>query len=230
LASPTKEEYHFLPIVDGWFLPKSVDEVFAAGEQSDVPTLTGLVADEGSYGDDYGKVSAVEFQKRVRQQAGPQAEVILKLYPASTEAGAAESQKSIARDMSMVSMYVWAADRAKTGRTKVYTYLFTHPQPGATEERYQTFHSSELPYVFDNLGQSPRPWTAEDRKIAEILSGYWVNFIATGDPNGKGLPAWPVFDAAREQTMELGDSIGPRPIADRGKFELLRNLWNGPAH
>ena len=33
VIAPSKEEFHFLPIVDGWFLPKSVDEIFAAGEQ-----------------------------------------------------------------------------------------------------------------------------------------------------------------------------------------------------
>ena len=48
---------------------------------------------------------AEEFRKRVRQQVGAQADGILKLYPASTEAEGAESQKLLARDMSMVSMY-----------------------------------------------------------------------------------------------------------------------------
>ncbi len=228
ITAPTKDEFHFLPIVDGWFLPKSVDEIFAAGKQIDVATLTGWVADEGSFNDNYGKASAEEFQKVVRQQAGTQADAILKLYPASTEADAAESQKSLARDMSMVSMYVWAVNRAKSGKTSVYTYLFTHPQPGATQERYQTFHSSELPYVFDNLSQAPRPWNAEDKKLAETLSDYWVNFITTGDPNGKGLPTWPVFKETPQQTMELGSTMNPRPITGREKFEMLKNLLQPP--
>ena len=145
LTAPTKEEFHFLPIVDGWLLPKSVDEVFAAGEQCDVATMTGWVADEGSFSDDYGKVPAEEFVKRVRQQFGAQADVILNFYPASTHAECAESQKVFARDMAMNSMSEWAMKRGKTGKTNVYTYLFTHPQPGGTKERYQTFHSSELP-------------------------------------------------------------------------------------
>jgi para-nitrobenzyl esterase len=230
LLAATKDEFRFSPIVDGWFLPKSVDEIFEAGEQSDVATLTGFVADEGSYSDDYGKVPAEEFRKRVRQQTGSQADAMLRLFPASTEAESAESQKAFARDMSMVSMYQWAMKREKTSKTNVYTYLFTHQQPGATQERYQAFHSSELPYVFNNLNQSPRPWTVEDEKIAEIMSSYWTNFIETGDPNGTGLPRWRTFREAPEETMELGNKMGARPITNRDKFEMLKKLWPDTVH
>ena len=225
LMDSTKDNFHFLPIMDGWFLTKSVDEIFAAGDQNDVATLTGWVADEGSFGGDYGKVSAEEFRKRVQMQVSVQADNILKLYPASTEAEGAVSQKIFARDMSMASMYLWAMNRDKTGKTKVYTYLFMHPQPGETQERYQTFHSSELPYIFNNLNQSPRPWMKEDKKIAETMSSYWTNFITMGNPNGKGLPSWPTFKEAPEKTMELGDTMESRPIFSKEKFEALKKLW-----
>lgn len=225
LIDSSKDKFHFLPIVDGWFLPKSVDEIFSTGEQNDVATMTGWVADEGSFSNNYGKIPAEEFRKQVRQQAGAQADKILKLYPASTEAEAAESQKLLACDISMVSMYKWAAKRETTAKTNIYTYLFTHQQPGAIKERYQTFHSSELPYVFDNLSRSNRPWTMEDKKIAEIMSTYWTNFIMTGDPNGDGLPKWPSFKETSEETMELGGAMGPRPITSREKFEMLNTLY-----
>ena len=230
IIAPVSGGFRFLPIVDGRFLPKSVDELFATGEQSDVPTLTGWDADEGSFNADYGKASGEEFRNQTRQRVGALADEILKLYPAATEAVAVDSQKALARDLSMASTYVWAVRRAKTSKTKVYTYVFTHPQPGPTQDRYMAFHSSELPYVFNNLNQSNRPWTAEDWKIAETMSGYWVNFIATGDPNGKGLPEWPAFSEASAVTMELGDKMGPRPIADREKFDLLKKLLAGPGH
>jgi para-nitrobenzyl esterase len=230
LIASVKGEFRFFPIVDGWFLPKSIDEIFAAGEQNDVSTLTGLVADEGSFSDDYGKASAEEFQNRVKQQAGSYAAEILKLYPALTETEAIESQKAYARDMSMVSMYLWAVKHGTIGKTKVYTYLFMHPQPGATKDRYMTFHSSELPYVFDNLNQSNRLWTMEDRKIAETISSYWTNFIATGDPNGKGLAKWPTCKETPTETMELGDKMELRPITSQEKFEVLKNLLQGVAN
>lgn len=230
LVDSTKDRFHFYPIVDGWFLPKSVDQIFAEGKQSDVATITGWVANEGSFMGNYGKIPAEEFRKEVIQRAGDFADEVLKLYTASTQAEASVSEKKLARDISVVSMYLWAKKREKTGKKKIYTYLFMHPQPGATQERYETFHSSELPYVFDNLNESNRPWTAEDRKIEKTMSGYWVNFIKTGNPNGKGLPEWPAFREMPGETMELGDKMEPRPVASPEKFEMLKKLLEGSTH
>lgn len=222
LLDSTNNKYHFLPIVDGWFLPNKVDNIFKAGRQNDVPTIAGWVANEWSFMGNYGKIPAKEFQEEVRQRTGKLSGEILKLYPASTNAEAFVSQKKLARDFSLVSMYIWAKEREKTGKTNLYMYLFRHPQPGATQKRYETFHSSELPYVFDNLNESNRPWTAEDRRIEKEMSAYWVNFIATGNPNGKGLPAWPAFEGTSKEIMKLGDKMEPGPIASPEKFEVLK--------
>lgn len=224
LLDSTNNRYHFLPVVDGWFLPEKVDDIFKAGRQNDVATIAGWVANEWSFMGNYGTIPAKEFQEQVRRQTGALADDILKLYPASTNAEAAASQKKLQRDISMVAMYIWAKERERTGKANLYMYLFRHPQPGATQQRYETFHSSELPYVFDNLDESKRPWTAVDRKIEKEMSAYWVNFIATGDPNGKGLPRWPSFSETDGETMELGDSMEPRPITSREKFEVLKKL------
>jgi para-nitrobenzyl esterase len=78
-----------------------------------------------------------------------------------------------------------------------------------------------LPYVFDSLDHADRPWSAQDRKLAETMSAYWVNFIKTGNPNGKGLPDWPAVDVSHATTMELGDKMAPRPIVDSAKLALF---------
>ena len=225
LLTFSANKFRFSPIVDGWFLPKSVDEIFLSGQQNDVATLTGFVADEGSFNDNYGKLSSQDFINRVKQQTGTLADEILKLYPCATEEENRISQKEFACDISMVSMFMWAKQREKTSKTKTYTYLFIHQQPGETKERYQTFHSSELPYVFDNLNHSNRPWTTDDEKIAKMISSYWKNFIANGDPNGEGLPKWSTYNESPEETMELGDKMEARLFTGRDKFEVLKKLW-----
>jgi para-nitrobenzyl esterase len=54
------------------------------------------------------------------------------------------------------------------------------------------------------------------------MSSYWVNFAATGDPNGKGLPAWQAYDAKKNdaQAMVFGNTtqFGPQIDAARLKF------------
>jgi para-nitrobenzyl esterase len=39
------------------------------------------------------------------------------------------------------------------------------------------------------------------------MMSYWVNFATTGDPNGKGLPAWTTYDQKAEPYMDFGDSV-----------------------
>ena len=155
---------------------------------------------------------AEELRKQARQQAGAQADRILnstRLQPKPS----AESQKSFARDTAMALMYQWATNRGKTGKTTVYTYLFTHPQPGATKERYQTFHSSEWPYIFDNLKQTPRPWTAEDAKIARQCRPIGRTLSQREIPMGRDWGAVAsTFREIPDETMELGDTMGPRPV------------------
>jgi carboxylesterase type B len=61
---------------------------------------------------------------------------------------------------------------------------------------------------------SDRPFTALDRTVADMVSSYWVNFATTGDPNGKGLPAWPAAHGSNGLTMELGERPRAIPVAD----------------
>ncbi len=210
------------PVVDGWFLPRDVMATFAAGAQNDVPTLTGLNADEGSAArTTYGKMPADSFRAQARQRWGELADDFLRVYPAGTDAEAGASQVASARDQGLVSLHRWAADRARTARTPVYTYYCTRALPWPAHPEYGAVHPSEVPYVFGTLDRLARPWTAVDRGLSETMMSYWARFAAAGDPNDRGLPAWPRFDAAGAETMELGERVGPRLVAEPARLELL---------
>jgi para-nitrobenzyl esterase len=213
------------PAMDGWLLPDQVTAIFAQAKQNDVATLTGWTADEGSFNENYGKRSAMEFEREIRSRTGAMAVEFTKLYLITTQQQASESQKASARDSNLTSTYLWARERAKTAKTRVYTYYWDHVPPGPKKELYQAFHSAELPYVFNSLNRANRPWEAVDRSIAETTSSYWANFVKSGDPNGPGLPKWPAFDANDPVTMELGDRFAPRPVADPAKLKMFESLF-----
>jgi carboxylesterase type B len=59
---------------------------------------------------------------------------------------------------------------------------------------------------------SERPFTDTDKKVADQVSSYWVNFATGGDPNGKGLAVWPAV-SEKAETMEIGDKPGAIPSA-----------------
>ena len=215
----------FAPVVDGWFLPAEVPAIFAQGKQNDVPTLTGLTADEGSSSPTYGKVNFEEFAKQAQQRFGAQAEAFLKLYPSGDQNQSGLSQKQSARDQGLVSMYLWAAERAKTGKTNAYTYYFARGIPWPEHPEFGAFHTGDVPYFFANLKHLNRPWEAVDRKLSETASDYWVNFAKTGNPNGKGLPPWPAFDTKQAVTMELGEKTGVRAVAEKEKLAFFTDYF-----
>ena len=235
MAAVDQLTYRAGPIVDGWVIPEPPLEVYAAGRQHDVAILTGWTADEGSSNPTYGRRTPEEFQKEVRGRLGPAnttsplPDQFFRLYPASTPEQAGASQKLSAREQSLVSTFLWAKRRATSAKTPCYTYLWTHPMPGPEKSTYGAFHSSELAYVFNSLGSARRPWEPADRAIGEKTSAYWANFVRTGNPNGAGLPEWPVFDPARAVTMEIGDAFGPRPVATPEKVTLFEALLSAAA-
>jgi para-nitrobenzyl esterase len=200
-------------VVDGYALPAPVSEIFAQGRQNDVPTLTGNNADEGG-AMPQPTITAADFDRQARQRYGEDADAFLKLYPAPTDDAAKVAQNQSARDLARTTLYVWAINRGKTAKTKAYTYFWNHVLPGPDAAQYGAFHTSEVPYVLNALERSDRPFTDVDRAIAGTISSYWVNFATSGDPNGEGLPAWPVADGKTWMTMELSERPHAIPVAD----------------
>ena len=81
----------------------------------------------------------------------------------------------------------------------------------------------------NTLSMSDRPFTADDRKIADTLSDYFANFIRTGDPNGKGLPFWPSTAEQPGTTKEVGDREMVIFVAgDKDKLAFFENFFTRP--
>jgi para-nitrobenzyl esterase len=209
------------PNVDGWFLPEDVRTIFASGKQSDVPLMAGSNADEGT-AFVAGSTTAQVFQNTARQRFGAKADEYLKIYPASTDEEARKSAPAVMRDQTFGwEMRTWAREQTKTGKSKVYMFYFSRVPPGPGSEKYGAYHASEIAYAFHNLAVSTRPWEETDRKLSDLMSTYWVNFATTGNPNGKGLPAWPAYDAKADQLIELGDKVQVRGNPHAAALDFL---------
>ncbi len=218
----------FGPVIDGWFLPEPTSEAMADGDQVDIPVLAGVAAEEASFTPNYGHLTVKRFEEQARQRFGSLADRFLELYPVKDDSEADAVQKRATRDRYRVALYLWARDRARTAHSKTFIYLWNHVEPGPDSGRYGSFHSSELPYVFDNLDVGDRPFQDEDHRIARIMSSYWVQFVKTGDPNASGLADWPPADSTNAAVMDLGDAFGSRKLTEDAHLEFFKKYLTSP--
>ncbi|MER6082822.1 carboxylesterase family protein [Streptomyces sp. NPDC001833] len=226
----------FRPVVDGWVLPARYDDTYAKGLQNDVAYLTGNNLDEsgavpeaafaelrgsrrpGRPGAPPVHLTLEAHRSAARRKFGPLAGEFLRLYPAATDDEAALAASAAVRDNSRLSTALWGADWTRHTTRPVHTYFWTHraPVPGSAVRR--AAHGSEIDYVFGNPAPGTAPWTDEDRAVADTVSAYWINFAATGDPNGTGLPHWPAFSP--DTVMEIGAHCRPVPVADPARSDF----------
>ncbi len=218
------------PIIDGYVLPASIAQLFADRKQNPVSLLTGWNEDEGLA---FGPLkNAADYKAQVDQKYGTLAETMLRYYPASTDAEAAQSQRNIARDQVFGAQnYQWAVTQAQQ-QLPVYVYRFTRKVPATgAYANYGAFHTAEVPYAYDNLyfiDKQLRPLRPADDELAHTLATYWANFIKTGNPNGNGLPRWPAFSAPNDSIIQLDTVIRARPLPDRAALSFLVNTLHTP--
>jgi para-nitrobenzyl esterase len=212
---------NFRAVVDGRFLPKeSLQAQMYSTDFHDTPILAGYNADENSgYDDAYGAWTQADIDRQIAE-FGPVAASAKALYPANGTTDLQQIGYQLARDRPLASLNGWATRRLLNSQSPIFLYNFTHIQPGPKSARYRAFHTGEVPYLFQNLNGPNRTFTAEDQQVMKLVSGYWLNFIRTGNPNGAGLPLWPVFNTTSLQLMQIGATASPARILPQEKIEL----------
>jgi para-nitrobenzyl esterase len=209
----------YSPIIDGYVLPETVAQIFAVGKQNNVPVLIGWNADESFFP---GFKNKDDFVKQVKDQYGAKADEFLKYYPANTDEEAARSQVKQSRDMIFAaSGYRWATLQSKQDKAPVYVYYFERKLPATADYvKYGAFHTAEVAYVMNNLKFLHRPWETVDYRLANLMSGYWINFITIGNPNGPGLLPWPDFNTYTKQAMVFDKTSGKQELPDWKELEF----------
>lgn len=225
----------FDPDIVGYFLPKDLPAIFAAGEQSHVPLLAGWNADEVRVYQTFGtaRPTVQSFVENVRKQFGGAAGTLLKLYPAGSEDEAVSAAGDLADDLFIgYETWKWIEMQYETGGSPVYRFSFDQPVPPApgavingapaTAKDVGARHAGEIEYVFGTQDSSNAPWQSDDRKLSETMMAYWTNFARSGDPNGSGLPAWPRYDKPDGyQVMHLSANVHAAPESHRERYEFL---------
>jgi para-nitrobenzyl esterase len=220
------------PNVDGWVFPDTIYNIFAAGRQNKVPVIVGSNADEGASLGAAGPrgVTLAEYRKTARETYGSLADEFLKAYPASNDAEALAGRIQSYTDQAFGwEMRTWAR-MMETVSSNTHLYFFSRVPPAPDGRKFGAFHAAEIIYVFDNLGKSPAPYANRayddtDRRLSQQMASYWVNFATTGDPNGPGLPPWPLFTTPGDEALEFGDAVQVRKGIRKDRLDFTDRFY-----
>lgn len=188
------------PILDGKLVVETAEDAYKAGRQPRIPLLIGSNSAEVPA----GFVNARSKDELLTAFAEVKADFTAAYDPDGTA--------DFTRMLTLVNTdKVWAEPARFTARAfsakgaPAYLYLFSYVPVSLKERlRFGAPHASEIAYVFDNLvdrnGFTAAP---KDKEVAKLMNAYWVNFARTGNPNGKGLPEWPVYNAKKGEVFEF---------------------------
>jgi para-nitrobenzyl esterase len=215
------------PILDGKLVVETAESAYKAGRQARVPLIIGNCSAEigGAF------VSTVTSK-----------EALFSLFGESeAEAKAAfdpDGNKEFAEVITKFNTdWVWGEPARMTARSfvakrdPVYMYQFGYVPASMRERaRYGAGHGSEISFVFNTLNArwgNPGEATPEEKELARIMNSYWTNFAKTGNPNGKGLPVWPLYDTQKEQIMdiELDGKPVSKPDPRKARFNVIEKAF-----
>jgi para-nitrobenzyl esterase len=248
-AKTTPPPPRFGPDVDGYFLPQSVPDIYAAGQQAHIPLLAGWNADEARAQVIMNPVqpTVASFTAQATRDFAARAPDFLAVYPATTDAEATRSAGDYASDRFIVySTWAWLEAQVKTGGAPVYRYRLDLGSPGDKfhPAAIGAFHSDDIEYVFGTLdSRQQATWRPEDRALSDQIQQFWTNFARNGDPNGvpdgrslpvgvsnaPNLPTWPTYTPATDwQVMHLNIRSEAQPDTHRNRYLFLDSIWSKP--
>ena len=218
-------------MIDGYVLSRSPAEAFASGAQHPLPIIVGSNAHERRP----GSTPTADLRAAIVEAYGPLAERAHALYvDVDPEYRSPENQWATDTSFRCTSVaeLAWHAEAGHPA----YQYEFARVLPG--REELGSTHASEISFVFGNLDRRiagvgpPAHAAALDMAISAVMQRYWVNFAKTGNPNGEGLPVWPMFRNPERAYLQFRDT-GPtvkeglrRPYCDLYLENVNRVMGN----
>lgn len=242
------KRFGFPLVIDGYFLPATLPEIFNAKKQAKIPLLVGWNSAEipgmaFMQGQAYTEANFIE---KVKKAYPKDYEKVLKLYPYSTEKEVEQSATDLASENFITySTWKWFDLQRKNSSAPVYRYLFSRIRPplvdknatsglaGGTQKKNDQNkmspligapHASEIEYCMGNLYLvDDYAWTEDDYKVSKTMQDFFANFIINGNPNGAGLPQWNAAkpDDASPDVMNINVESKDVQAGDDARFELL---------
>jgi para-nitrobenzyl esterase len=241
LQATSKPGAGYFPVdVDGYFFPESPIASYKSGSIAKVPLLVGWNSGEAGWQSILGGAEPTKenYINAVKKLYPGESDEILKLYAVLEDSDVEKVASALGGDRFIAfGTWRWADLHAKTN-SPVYRYYFTKPRPGLRSEinkpsanpedsvkKPGTFngasHSAEIEYALGNLPTNRvYDWQPDDYMVSAIMQDYFVNFIKTKNPNGTGLPYWPLYQSWQKDPVQY-IGVDTRRESDKNRDRYL---------
>lgn len=247
------QRFGFPVVLDGYLLPKSLADIFSARQQAQIPLLLGWNSAEipgaalmqGQAYTEENYLAAVKALYPKRHQE------VLALYPHGSPKEIEYSATALASDRFIAySTWKWFDLHRRNSDQPVYRYLYSKLRPplrdanlvpglaGGTVEKDENApeppkavgapHACEIEYCLGNLALvEDYAWTSEDHQVSTLMQAFFANFIKTGNPNGEGLPEWPVAKAKDTSPPVMIINIKSKsvPAKKDARYQFLDQIY-----
>jgi para-nitrobenzyl esterase len=221
LKAWSKDQAGFDGMVDGWVVPEQPAKVFAEGRQIHVHVIVGSNSDEATVLGNNDVKTLDEYKKYLQADAGKYADQEFHAYPAASEADVPARYLQLQNDFFAYGAY--SVSRAMThANEKAYLYYFTYSETGK-RAKLGAYHGEELMFL-SNVFRPDWEHNRDDENLGAIIRTYWTQFAKTGNPNAVGVPEWPAYDARTDQCLDLGRTIGSRPVPHVAQLLVLEHI------
>lgn len=219
----------FPPTIDGYFLTGDPVTTYETGKQARVALLVGWNSEEVGWNALLGaeQPTLENYKKVLARLYAARADDVFKLYPATTNEEVIQAATDLASDRFMGhNTWKWSDMHAKTSGKSVYRYFYTRPRPSMRSQNTPpargAAHSAEIEYAMGNLKLNDvYAWTEDDFKVSNVMQSYFANFIKKGDPNGAGLPEWPVIRGSGDGARVMRIDVESRAETDNTRARYL---------
>jgi para-nitrobenzyl esterase len=208
-------------IIDGRLVVEAPETALRAGRLAKVPVIVGA-------NDHDMAVSPAETKDALFSMFGALSSKARELYDPSGSESLEDLRQAVCSDLEMMEPTRNLAECVAKAGQPAYFYRFGYVPESQRAKASGANHAAELIFVFDCVPVLLKDQTTDaDLAMARTMSGYWVDFVKTGDPNGGGRPTWERYDPTRRNVFAFtnsGVSSGPDPLKER--LDLWREAWD----